>query len=78
MDDSGSGFTALLMEQLSIEYGKKSKLEFCVYPAPRVTIIRYLSYALVTLKQFRFQQQLWSHTIQSLPRIRHLSTQSLH
>lgn len=42
MDDSGSGFTALLMEQLSIEYGKKSKLEFCVYPAPRVTIISYI------------------------------------
>ncbi|KAI6227799.1 Tubulin alpha chain [Aphelenchoides fujianensis] len=30
---TGSGFTALLMERLSADYGKKSKLEFCVYPA---------------------------------------------
>ena len=30
---TGSGFTSLLMERLSIEYEKKSKLEFAVYPA---------------------------------------------
>ncbi|KAK5940465.1 alpha-tubulin [Knufia obscura] len=33
---TGSGFGALLLERLSIEYGKKSKLEFAVYPAPQV------------------------------------------
>ena len=33
---TGSGFTSLLMERLSVDYGKKSKLEFSVYPAPRV------------------------------------------
>ena len=33
---SGSGFTSLLMERLSVEYGKKSKLQFCIYPAPQV------------------------------------------
>ena len=33
---TGSGFGALLMERLSVDYGKKSKLEFCVYPAPTV------------------------------------------
>merc|ERR1712038_1302181 len=33
---TGSGFTSLLMERLSVDYGKKSKLEFCVYPAPQV------------------------------------------
>ena len=33
---TGSGFTSLLMERLSVEYGKKSKLEFCIYPAPQV------------------------------------------
>ncbi len=33
---TGSGFGALLLEQLSIDYGKKSKLEFAVYPSPRV------------------------------------------
>uniref|UniRef100_A0A0N5A2I7 Tubulin alpha chain n=1 Tax=Parastrongyloides trichosuri TaxID=131310 RepID=A0A0N5A2I7_PARTI len=34
---TGSGFTSLLMERLSVEYGKKSKLEFSVYPAPQVS-----------------------------------------
>lgn len=34
---TGSGFGALLMERLSGEYGKKSKLEFSVYPAPQVS-----------------------------------------
>ncbi|EPB70071.1 Tubulin/FtsZ family, GTPase domain protein [Ancylostoma ceylanicum] len=34
---TGSGFTALLMERLSVDYGKKSKLEFCIYPAPQVS-----------------------------------------
>jgi tubulin alpha len=32
---TGSGFGALLMERLSVDYGKKTKLEFCVYPAPQ-------------------------------------------
>ena len=31
-----SGFTSLLMERLSVDYGKKSKLEFAIYPAPKV------------------------------------------
>ena len=31
---TGSGFTSLLMERLSVDYGKKSKLEFSIYPAP--------------------------------------------
>ncbi|CAI5454039.1 unnamed protein product [Caenorhabditis angaria] len=34
---TGSGFSSLLMERLSVEYGKKSKLEFSVYPAPQVS-----------------------------------------
>lgn len=33
---TGSGFTSLLMEKLSVDYGKKSKLQFSVYPAPQV------------------------------------------
>ena len=33
---TGSGFTSLLMERLSVDYGKKSKLEFSVYPAPQI------------------------------------------
>src|ERR1700733_13243428 len=33
---TGSGFGASLLEHLSTDYGKKSKLEFCVYPAPQL------------------------------------------
>ena len=33
---TGSGFTSLLCERLSLEFGKKSKLEFSVYPAPEL------------------------------------------
>merc|ERR1712013_371959 len=33
---TGSGFASLLMERLSVDYGKKSKLEFAIYPAPQV------------------------------------------
>ncbi|CAC5374108.1 TUBA [Mytilus coruscus] len=34
---TGSGFTSLLMERLNVDYGKKSKLEFAIYPAPQVS-----------------------------------------
>jgi len=34
---TGSGFTSLLMERLSADYGKKSKLEFAIYPAPTIS-----------------------------------------
>ena len=34
---TGSGFTSLLMERLSVDYGKKSKLCFSIYPAPQVS-----------------------------------------
>ena len=37
---TGSGFASLLMERLSIDYGKKSKLAFSIYPAPQVGISR--------------------------------------
>lgn len=34
---TGSGFGALLLERLSGDYGKKAKLEFTVYPAPKMS-----------------------------------------
>ncbi|CAK6434541.1 unnamed protein product [Pipistrellus nathusii] len=34
---TGSGFTSLLIEHLSNEYGKKSKLQFSIYPAPQIS-----------------------------------------
>jgi len=34
---TGSGFGSLLLQKLSEDYGKKSKLDFCVYPSPQVS-----------------------------------------
>ncbi|KAI9894247.1 MAG: hypothetical protein M1814_004101 [Vezdaea aestivalis] len=34
---TGSGFGALLLERLSTDYGKKCKIEFAVYPAPKTS-----------------------------------------
>jgi tubulin alpha len=34
---TGSGFGALLLERLSGDFGKKAKLEFTVYPAPKMS-----------------------------------------
>ncbi|VUZ49796.1 unnamed protein product [Hymenolepis diminuta] len=34
---TGSGFTSLLLERLSADYGKKSKLNFTIYPAPNIS-----------------------------------------
>ncbi|KAJ7351953.1 Tubulin/FtsZ, GTPase domain-containing protein [Mycena albidolilacea] len=36
-DGTGSGLGALLLEGLSTDHGKKSKLEFCVYPVPQLS-----------------------------------------
>jgi tubulin alpha len=40
---TGSGFTSLLMERLSVDYGKKSKLEFSIYPAPQVSLQLFIT-----------------------------------
>ena len=34
---TGSGLGSLLLERLSVDYGKKSKLGFVVYPSPQVS-----------------------------------------
>lgn len=34
---TGSGFTTLLLDRLSRDYGKISKLDFSVYPSPRLS-----------------------------------------
>jgi len=34
---TGSGFGSLLLEKLSAEFAKKSKLDFCVYPSPQIS-----------------------------------------
>jgi len=33
---TGSGFGSLLLERLSVDYAKKSKLDFCIYPSPEI------------------------------------------
>ena len=38
---TGSGFSSLLLERLSLEYGKKAKLNFSIYPSPQVKIQIY-------------------------------------
>jgi len=34
---TGSGFGTLLLERLSVDYGKKMKMDFCIYPSPQVS-----------------------------------------
>lgn len=36
---TGSGFTPLLLEGLTKDYGKLSKIEFAVYPSPKISPI---------------------------------------
>jgi tubulin alpha len=34
---TGSGFGSLLLERLSVDFHKKSKLDFCVFPSPQIS-----------------------------------------
>lgn len=68
---TGSGFTSLLMEKLSEEFAKKSKLEFVVYPAPQVWYLCVSNYNIFKIVKnsslfiifYRWQQQLLNHTM---------------
>lgn len=62
---TGSGFASLLMERLSIDYGKKSKLGFSIYPAPHVIIpaLIVLFVLAINVFYFRLPLQLLSHTM---------------
>ena len=39
---TGSGLGCLLLERLSVDYGKKSKISFTIWPCPQVSILRIL------------------------------------
>lgn len=39
---TGSGLGSLLLERLSVDYGKKSKLGFTIYPSPQVVLAMIL------------------------------------
>ena len=43
---TGAGFGSLIMERLSMDYGKKSKLCFSIYPAPQVTWLKQACFLL--------------------------------
>ena len=51
---TGSGFASLLMERLSIDFSKLSKLGFSIYPAPQVS---------VNILFFFFVNYLWINII---------------
>ena len=34
---TGSGLNSLIAENLSVEYGKKTKFGYCLYPSPKVS-----------------------------------------
>ena len=68
---TGSGFGALLLERITVDYGKKAKLGFSIYPAPQVVDIDYrfiqcmhnlsvtLEYSVLNiLLQCRYQRRL--------------------
>ena len=59
---TGSGFTSLLMERLSVDYGKKSKLEFAIYPAPQVSKLIILSLSPPPFQKQRNKTQV-DHTV---------------
>jgi hypothetical protein len=43
---TGSGLGSLLLERLSVDYGKKSKLGFTIYPSPQVRLFLCVSAAI--------------------------------
>ena len=50
---TGSGLGSLLLERLSVDYGKKSKLGFTIYPSPAVSdcvhVVSWRSYHIVVV-----------------------------
>lgn len=34
---TGSGLGSLILERLSVDYGRKSKINFCIYPSPQIS-----------------------------------------
>ena len=49
---TGSGLGSLLLERLSVDYGKKSKLDFCIYPSPQVCASRPLRASCHSISSF--------------------------
>lgn len=55
---TGSGLGSLLLERLSVEYGKKSKLGFTIYPSPQVSSVVILCIEIVcSVSLFTFKKR---------------------
>lgn len=61
---TGSGLGSLLLERLSVDYGKKSKLGFTIYPSPQVHTVTGIRVLLLsyTLSIYWHTESL-SHTL---------------
>ena len=77
---TGSGFASLLLERLSVDYGKKSKLGFSIYPAPQVStdLTDHLKYVLTRPPPTRCQQPWLSRTTQCCTRTPPSNTATVH
>lgn len=60
---TGSGLGSLLLERLSVDYGKKSKLGFTIYPSPQVPITAFRSKCVKSVIAFLLGVfLLWSYS----------------
>ena len=75
---TGSGFSSLMLERLSVDFGKKAKLGFSIYPAPQVkNSIPKATFRIIINFHWvlsRLQQQLLSHIMLCSTLILHWST----
>lgn len=60
---TGSGFASLLMERLSVDYGKKSKLEFAIYPAPQVMIAAMFVCVCACMRAYNLVGDQWEQSL---------------
>ena len=63
---TGSGLGSLLLERLSVDYGKKSKLGFTVYPSPQARPAPQSGTAFASVAAL-LQEARQSHAASSLP-----------
>jgi tubulin alpha len=59
----GGGFGSLLLERLSVDSGKKSKLEFTVYPAPQVSTAVVESYNSILARHAMIDHSDWAFMV---------------
>ncbi|VDL94011.1 unnamed protein product [Schistocephalus solidus] len=52
---TGSGFTSLIMERLSVHQRKKPNLEFAIYPAPQISTVVLETYNNILSMHFSYE-----------------------